>query len=68
MKVTAILEDALIHEAIRYSNAKTITEAVKVALQEFIAINKLKELSEELREKPLEFKHSAEELRNLNRD
>ena len=68
MKVTAIIDDKLIKDAIRYANAKTVTEAVRLALQEFIATNKLKELGAELNNSPLVFKHTAEELRNLNRE
>ena len=67
MKVTAIIDDNLISEAIKYSNAKSTTEAVKIALQEFIAIKKIKELSAELKINPLQFKHSADEIRLLNR-
>jgi hypothetical protein len=68
MKVTAMIDDGLINDAIKYSKAKNITEAVKVALREFIAIKKLKEFSEELKENPLNFKHTAEEIRSLNRE
>jgi hypothetical protein len=67
MKVTAIIDDKLINEAIKYSNAKNITEAVKVALKEYIAVKKLSELSEEIKGNPLKFKHTAEELRSINR-
>lgn len=68
MKVTALIDDALINEAIKYSDAKNITEAVKVALKEYIAIKKLKELGEELKNNPLKFKYSADEIRTLNRE
>ncbi|MBA7540808.1 hypothetical protein ES705_33111 [subsurface metagenome] len=68
MKVTAMIDDDLINEAVKYSNAKTITEAVKVALKEYIANKRLKELSEELKRNPLKFKHTAEEIRSLNRE
>lgn len=67
MKVTAIIEDSLINEAIKYSHAKTITEAVRIAIIEYIATKKLKELSEELNDNPLKFKHTADEIRTLNR-
>jgi len=67
MKVTAIIDDKLINEAIKYSNAKNITEAVKVALNEYIAVKKLSELAEEIKANPLKFKHTAEEIRSLNR-
>ncbi len=67
MKVTALIDDGLINDAIKYSNAKNITEAVKIALKEYVALKKLKELGEELKQKPLKFKHSADEIRSLNR-
>ena len=67
MKVTAIIDDALIKEAIRYSNAKSTTEAVKIALQEYIALKRLRELGNQIKTKPLKFNHSADEIRSLNR-
>ena len=67
MKVTAIIDDGLIKKAIKYSGAKNITEALKIALKEYIAIKKLKELSKEIRKKPLQFVHTAKEIRELNR-
>lgn len=67
MKLTAIIDDGLINEAIKYSNARNITEAVKIALKDYIAMKKLKELSQQIKEKPLKFKYTAEEIRSLNR-
>jgi hypothetical protein len=67
MKVTAMIDDHLIHEAIKYSNAKSITEALKTALIEYNSVNKLKELSAEILDAPLQFNHTAEEIRQLNR-
>lgn len=67
MKVTAMIDDRLIQEAMQCSNAKTITEALKTALTEYVAIKKLKKLSAEIKEKPLRFKHTADEIRSLNR-
>ena len=67
MKVTAMIDDDLIEDAIRYSNAKNITEAVKTALREYNAVNRLRELSKEIKKNPLQFTHSAEEIRELNR-
>ncbi len=67
MKVTAIIDDDLINDAIKYSNAKNITEAVKTALKEYNAVNKLNELSKKIKKSPLQFSHTAEEIRKLNR-
>ena len=36
MKITAIIDDELVKEAVKYSEANTITEAVKIALREYI--------------------------------
>jgi hypothetical protein len=68
MKVTAMIDDTLINDAVKYSHAKNITEAVKVALREYIALKKLKELMDQIKNTPLEFKHTAEEIRSLNRE
>jgi hypothetical protein len=67
MKLTAIIDDGLIKETLKYSKAKNITEAVKVALNEYIAMKQLKELSLQIKENPLKFKFTAEEIRSLNR-
>lgn len=68
MKVTAMIDDSLINEAVKYSHAKSITEAVKVVLREYIASKKLKELSDKIKKTPLVFKHTAEEIRSLYRE
>lgn len=67
MKVTAMIDDDMINDAIRYSNAKNITEAVKTALREYNAVNRLNELSKQIKNNPLKFSHTAEEIRELNR-
>lgn len=66
MKVTAIIEDNAIAEAIKYSKAKTITEALKVALAAYIAQQKLMELGNQIQQNPLKFNKTAEEIRKLN--
>lgn len=62
-----MIDDDMINDAIRYSNAKNITEAVKTALKEYNAVNRLNELSQEIKKNPLQFSHTAEEIRELNR-
>jgi hypothetical protein len=68
MKVTAIIDDKMIEEAMKYSNASTITDALKVALKEFIRMRKLKDLGQMVKSNPMRFSHSAEEIRNINRE
>lgn len=68
MKVTAIIDDKIIEEAMRYSNSSTITDALKVALKEYINIQKLRELSKNVKNNPMVFTHSADDIRNANRE
>ena len=67
MKVTAIIDDKIIDEALKYSGATTITAALKIALKEYIALQKIKDLGQEVKKEPLKFIHTAEELRSQNR-
>ncbi len=67
MKVTAIIDDQIIQEAVKYSKARSITEALKVALRVYISSEKLKVLGKKVKKDPLQFRHSAAELRKTNR-
>ncbi len=67
MKVTAIIPDELITEAMELSKADTITETIKKALTIYIRTQKTKKLGEMILHEPLAFRYSAEELRDLNR-
>jgi len=67
MKVTAIIPDELVKETQTLSNAKNITEAMIIALNSYISLEKLKAMGEAINKKPLKFKFSAEEIRDLNR-
>lgn len=68
MKVTAIIEDKIINDAMKYSKASTVTETLKAALKEYIRMQKLKNLNDIIKRKPMHFDYSAEEIRNLNRE
>lgn len=68
MKVTAIIEDKIIEDALKYSKASTITEALKVALKEYINLQKVKVLGKSIRETPMEFNHTADQIRDTNRE
>lgn len=67
MKVTAIIPDELVKETQSISNAKNITQAMIVALNTYISVEKLKAMGEKINKKPLKFKHTAKEIRELNR-
>jgi hypothetical protein len=66
MKITAIVPDEMIREAMRYAKADTVTDTLKIALTAFIANKKLKELGSYVMEEPLQFKYSAKTLRDKN--
>ncbi|MGC9341141.1 MAG: type II toxin-antitoxin system VapB family antitoxin [Bacteroidales bacterium] len=68
MKVTAIIDDKTIKDAMKYSKATTVTETLKVALNEYIRNQKLKDLGRLVKKQPMYFENTAEEIRNLNRE
>jgi bifunctional ADP-heptose synthase (sugar kinase/adenylyltransferase) len=67
MKVTALIPDELVQETKTLSNAKNITEALIIALNTYVALKKLKAMGESVRTKPVRFRYSAEEVREINR-
>lgn len=69
MKVTAIISDELIKEVKKLTKGKNITESVTIALKEWLALKKVKELNQLVREEPLEFdvNFSAEKARETSR-
>lgn len=68
MKVTAIIPDELVKETQALSNAKNITEAMIIALRAYISLEKLKLMGDVISKSPLQFKHTAEEIREINRE
>ena len=66
MKVTAIIDDKTIEDAMKYSNSSTITDALKIALREYIYIQKLKDLGQMIKTNPMVFSPTAEDIRNIN--
>ncbi|WP_114750530.1 type II toxin-antitoxin system VapB family antitoxin [Pleomorphovibrio marinus] len=67
MKVTAIIPDDLIKEAMQVSKSETITETLKIALTSYIRSQKIKQIGAAVLKEPLEFKYTPQELRDLNR-
>ena len=69
MKVTAILPDELINEIKQYSSGKTITESLTIALKDWIALQKIKQLTQKIKREPLKFKSgfTAYKARSVNR-
>ena len=69
MKVTAILPDRLVKDVNKLAGGETLTESLTIALQDWSDLQKVKELNEQIRERPLEFNtgFSAATVRKLNR-
>ncbi len=49
------------------THAKTTTEALIIAASDWVYRDKLQSLSERIKKKPLRFKYTAEQIRELNR-
>ena len=69
MKVTALIPDALVNDVRKLSKGKNITDSLIIALREWIAIQKVKSMSQKVKKSPLKFTpgFSAESVRALNR-
>ncbi len=70
MKVTAIIPDAIVEDVIKLTGAKNITESLIVALEEWVALKRVRDLNDRVREAPLEFKtgYNAAKVRTGNRN
>jgi hypothetical protein len=69
MKVTALIPDEIVDEVKIYSGGKNITDAITIALKEWLKVQKIKNLNANIEKHPLDFvnDYSAEKVRNLNR-
>jgi hypothetical protein len=70
MKVTAIIPDAIVEDVKKLTGGKNITESLIVALEEWVALKRVRGLNDRVREAPLEFKtgYSAGKVRSRNRN
>lgn len=69
MKVTAIIPDKIVEEVRKLTGARNITESLIVALEEWVALKRVRNLNERVREAPLQFKtgYGAAQVRESNR-
>jgi hypothetical protein len=69
MKVTALIPDQLVKDLKELTEADTLTDSLIQAISEWTALEKIKQLNEEIRKHPFKFKKgfTAEKIRNLNR-
>jgi len=66
MKVTAIIADDLVNAVKTYTRSSTVTEAITIALKDWLDIHNIKELNEKISQNPL-FIDNGQQIRETNR-
>ena len=66
MKVTAIIADRLINDVKAYSRSSTITEAITVALKDWLELYNIKELNKKIIQNPIII-NNGNQIREINR-
>jgi hypothetical protein len=66
MKVTAIIEDTLVNNVKEFTHSSTVTEAITIALKDWIDIYSIKELNKQVSNKPIHI-NAGEKIRQINR-
>ena len=66
MKVTAIIADDLVNEVKAYTHSSTVTEAITIALKDWLDIYYIKELNKKISENPIHI-HNGQQIREINR-
>jgi len=67
MKVTAIISDELVNNVKAYTRSSTVTEAITIALKDWVDIYNIKELNKVIMENPIEIKN-GQSIRETNRN
>jgi hypothetical protein len=66
MKVTAIIADDLVNNVKAYTRSSTITEAITIALKDWVEIYNIKELNKKISQNPISI-DNGQQIRELNR-
>ena len=66
MKVTAIIADDLIYSVKEYTRSSTVTEAITIALKDWVDIYNIKKLNDQIKQNPI-FINSGQNIRDTNR-
>ena len=66
MKVTAIIADELVNNVKAYTRSSTITEAITIALNDWVDIFCIKELNRKISQNPVNL-DEGQKIRELNR-
>jgi hypothetical protein len=66
MKVTAIIADDLVNDVKAYTQSSTVTEALTIALKDWLDLYNIKELNKKIARRPVFIKNS-QKIREANR-
>jgi hypothetical protein len=66
MKVTAIIADDLVNSVKAYTRSSTITEAITIALKDWVDIYQIKELNKKIAQNPI-YIDDGQQIRGKNR-
>ena len=67
MKVTAIISDELVNNVKAYTQSSTITEAITIALKDWVDIYNIKELNKKIKKNPIKIEN-VQNIREANRN
>ena len=66
MKVTAIIADDLVNNVKAYTRSSTVTEAITIALKDWVDIHNIKELNKKIAQSPINI-DNGRQIRKINR-
>jgi len=66
MKVTAIIADDLVNNVKAYTRSSTVTEAITIALKDWLDIYNIKELNKQISQNPI-YINNGQQIREINR-
>jgi Lhr-like helicase len=66
MKVTAIIADDLVNNVKTYSRSSTVTEAITIALKDWLDVYNIKELNKKISQYPINI-DNWQQIREMNR-
>ena len=67
MKVTAIIADELVNDVKAYTRSSTVTEAITIALKDWVDIYNIKELNKQIKQNPINIRN-GQNIREKNRN
>ena len=66
MKVTAIIADDLVNNVKAYTRSSTVTEAITIALKDWLDNHNIKELNKQISQNPI-YINNGQQIREINR-